>query len=491
MGLGVPEKFTRAPSSGYRGEAGDLSLQDCAAVLIFADLSDEAQVQKVEELSLLPYGSTDAESAQAPFLILVPHSNSSSSRGATGAHQLKTFRQLLNVRIDDMIVGEPEGFKLALEVRARLTFHIRRSADFEEMIKSYEQADRGTFLKQCIDDTLWNYVRIRFRTQIPEIDPDIPLGEPAKIGDFSMGTILGRGSFGKVCQVQDLCNDTSDAKQVIKSISKRGMDIGSIKALKSEIDAMKILSSGDLYHPNVTQLYEIYHSGTHVFLRMEYGGPENLDQRLKSRDSEDNDCRPLSLKKIITIANECMATMKHLHTLAKVVHRDVKGGNIIVSEAMQEDVSIKFVDFGLAKIVQHTGICRGKCGTLPYMAPEILLEDQYDVFATDVWSLGILILDLLCMNRFIQRNYFDQDCAGRTSETRLLQGLRNHFNKPGKVEDILARHLRLEYQELLETSPALLDGMLNVVPKERLSAAQAAAASLHRSEGSPRGSTQN
>jgi CRP-like cAMP-binding protein len=79
--------------------------------------------------------------------------------------------------------------------------------------------------------------------------------------------------------------------------------------------------------------------------------------------------------------------LEHLHARG-IAHRDLKPENIVLST----DGSMKLADLGLAKVVYgKTGTC---CGTMEYLAPEVILLDGHTV-AVDWWALGILLFDLM------------------------------------------------------------------------------------------------
>lgn len=90
-------------------------------------------------------------------------------------------------------------------------------------------------------------------------------------------------------------------------------------------------------------------------------------------------------------AAELVLALEHLHE-NHIIHRDLKPENILVSA----DGHIVLTDFGLAKeqVVDHDSGATTWCGTIEYMAPEMLQGKNYGKSA-DFWSLGILIYDML------------------------------------------------------------------------------------------------
>ena len=86
-----------------------------------------------------------------------------------------------------------------------------------------------------------------------------------------------------------------------------------------------------------------------------------------------------------------VSALKYMHA-HKVIHRDLKLGNLFLNEKMQ----IKIGDFGLATKLEFDGDRkRTICGTPNYIAPEILEGKQGHSYEVDVWSLGVIIYTLL------------------------------------------------------------------------------------------------
>ena len=78
-----------------------------------------------------------------------------------------------------------------------------------------------------------------------------------------------------------------------------------------------------------------------------------------------------------------------------IMHRDIKHENIMASICDETDeVTLKFIDFGFSKIMLQGEYADEMVGTLAYCSPEILLGLQHSM-KTDVWSLGVVIYELL------------------------------------------------------------------------------------------------
>ena len=79
----------------------------------------------------------------------------------------------------------------------------------------------------------------------------------------------------------------------------------------------------------------------------------------------------------------------------RVIHRDLKPENILMDEAM----NVKIADFGLAGITTpFSGNLRQLCGTPEFTAPEIVQGKEYSGPAVDIWSLGVILYELLMVS---------------------------------------------------------------------------------------------
>ena len=88
-----------------------------------------------------------------------------------------------------------------------------------------------------------------------------------------------------------------------------------------------------------------------------------------------------------------MAGLEYLHKKG-VSHRDIKPENLLLTE---NDV-LKISDFGMATVFRHQGrerLLERRCGTMPYIAPEILLRSQYNAEPADIWSCGVVLVAML------------------------------------------------------------------------------------------------
>lgn len=246
------------------------------------------------------------------------------------------------------------------------------------------------------------------------------------------------------------------------SIDKAHIDsFAGVSRMHALIKIMNLLST-QRTHPNIIKLYTVSQSVTHLHLRMEDGGSQNLLGCLSTNNV-------LSWANAMHVVSQCHAAIAFLHLGPLIVHRDISTESFAISTSLR----VKLVDFHCASIFRHQGTGRGKVGTFPFMAPELVLSREYLLLPTDMWSLGVLVMEIMCrvdiLTQVCLRNVMNPRSANRES----MQAILTFFSQPGAVEDVLRNNMRAELMVGIEQSSRLLQGMLDVSPGTRCTAYQA------------------
>jgi serine/threonine protein kinase len=90
------------------------------------------------------------------------------------------------------------------------------------------------------------------------------------------------------------------------------------------------------------------------------------------------------------IFKEILEAMIIMHSKG-ICHRDIKPKNILLDT---DEFFIKITDFGLSAFCSEYELLSGSCGTQKYMAPEVLKDKDYDGKKADIFSLGVLLLNI-------------------------------------------------------------------------------------------------
>jgi serine/threonine protein kinase len=204
--------------------------------------------------------------------------------------------------------------------------------------------------------------------------------QPQTIGRYEVIRVLGAGAMGSVVLAED---PKIKRKVAIKTVK---MD-----AIRNEADRHEFMArfqreaevSGLLNHPSIVAIYDVGDSDLGPFLAMEYVAGKPLDHFIKNQV-------PLSISHKLRIAAGVAEALDHAHAKG-IIHRDVKPGNVMVSEEGHP----KLMDFGIAKREDASLTQTGTfLGTPSYASPEQIKEGTVDN-RSDIFSFGVLVFELL------------------------------------------------------------------------------------------------
>ena len=166
-------------------------------------------------------------------------------------------------------------------------------------------------------------------------------------------------------------------------------DIVAIKMIPlTETDEMasvqrEILMLRECDHPNIVKYYGSWRASDALWIAMEYCAGGSVSDIMVALDA------PLDEAVISYICRETLSGLVYLHSQGRV-HRDIKCGNILLTESG----SVKLADFGVAAQLTSTLSKRNTfIGTPHWMAPEVIQASQYDG-KVDVWALGISLIEM-------------------------------------------------------------------------------------------------
>jgi len=448
--------LTMADACDGAGDWLDSRLNSCNLALIFCNPMDGEHMNLCTRL-------LDRLSHSAPPVILVVHSVAEDLRGKWCEDAcVEACSEALAAGVDDVIMAEAAGSALVHAVQSKC--QVIAHGPCEHFNRHRSDFDFLDNIADQVHETLWHYLRSRLKLHVPPLDYKIEPGEPFELAGFQVGALLGAGAFGKVFTLKQ-ANDL----QVVKMIPKSSIQTTQkLIRLDDHIRIMELLSS--IAHPNVVQLYRVHHSETHVLFRMEYAGRINLCQRLSRRDAGHEDLPAARAKSIMSQLIDALA---FLHRVAKVAHGDIKSENIIINEN-EMDITAKIVDFDMAMRADDTTRAVDACGTFPFMAPELVLDRRPLVLPTDVWSTGVVFLEIVCYCRCLEQTLKIHRGTTMKSQvlSQLLMTIRVWFQQSQALASLLESRLRFELREMMGASKVLIEGMLQSEPSKRFTASE-------------------
>jgi len=215
--------------------------------------------------------------------------------------------------------------------------------------------------------------------------------------DYNLKKVVGTGTFGKV--IRAICKKTN--KEVaIKRIKKKKLDEMSKGLLQNEIRIHT-----EIKHESVVCLYDTCETPKYICLIMELCTGGDVFDLLEKEEHLDE-------IKAAGMIHQIVTAVDYIHNRG-VVHRDLKLENILIVKD-----KIKIADFGFATTIKtQKSLMDGTCGSLNYVAPEVLTKKPYSK-ACDLWSIGVI---LYCMLAGYLPFYEFPENGGRPKTFRRIQ----------------------------------------------------------------------
>lgn len=209
-------------------------------------------------------------------------------------------------------------------------------------------------------------------------DPASPGAVKGKNGPaWVRGEIIGHGSLGQVFLALNQTTGQIFAVKEVRFDQRDKADLTFKQALENEISICK-----ELHHPRIVSYlgHDDIESSLYIYLEYMPGG--SITQVLSQFGAFDESL-------IATYTRDLLEGLNYLHTRQPVVlHRDVKGANILVGLESR----VKLSDFGCSKRTADT-LSQSLRGSIPWMAPEVIQQTGYGR-RSDVWSLGCVVIEM-------------------------------------------------------------------------------------------------
>ncbi|KAM3230210.1 hypothetical protein ACQJBY_060793 [Aegilops geniculata] len=222
--------------------------------------------------------------------------------------------------------------------------------------------------------------------------------------EFDDTPCLGEGSFGAVLKARHRVTGKTVAIKVLRS---NGDLAAANKEMQDEAGFLEACSP----NPYVVGSHGLFRDPEtyNLCLAMDYVGP-NLHAFLSERQPLPEAIVKAYMWQLLTGANK-------MHGKDRIVHRDIKPQNILVGEGGK---ILKLCDLGLAMSLKTARKPYEFAGTMPYMAPEMLLgKPDYDA-GVDVWSLGCVMAEMLTGEMLFKADKKDDRTAQLSAIFRVL-----------------------------------------------------------------------
>ncbi|MBO1738362.1 serine/threonine protein kinase [Leifsonia sp. TF02-11] len=246
--------------------------------------------------------------------------------------------------------------------------------------------------------------------------------QPPNLPGFSYVRVLGSGGFADVF----LYEQNMPRRQVAVKVMLAEVVTSQVKQMfQAEANLMAQLST----HPSILTVYQASVSADgRPYLVMELCSSA-IGQRYRSE--------PLAVPEVLSIGVRIASAVETAHR-AGVLHRDIKPSNILTTAYGHPVLS----DFGIAATLSEADVTEAIGLSIPWSAPEVLLDETSGTIASEVWSIGATIYSLLA-----GRSPFEQPGKENTSAEliqRITKGRPQPIGRPDvppRLEQILMRSM--------------------------------------------------
>jgi serine/threonine protein kinase len=219
-----------------------------------------------------------------------------------------------------------------------------------------------------------------------QVNLDEVLGAPGSDCLYEKVKVLGSGSFGQAWLVRR----KKDGKLLVAKL----LDLSQMSAKDQKYVEAEIQCLASCHHFAIVRYEEDFSAHPKMLIVMEFADAGDLNMQIKARSAEG--FRYFEEHEVGYTFVQLAMALDHVHR-NKMLHRDIKGANVL----LMSSGLVKLGDFGFSQQYEDTvsGAVAGTfCGTPYYLAPELWKRQRYSKKA-DIWSLGILLYEMMALKR--------------------------------------------------------------------------------------------
>eukprot|EP01118_Nematostelium_gracile_P000298 TRINITY_DN10293_c0_g1_i1.p1 TRINITY_DN10293_c0_g1~~TRINITY_DN10293_c0_g1_i1.p1 ORF type:complete len:620 (-),score=175.77 TRINITY_DN10293_c0_g1_i1:4-1863(-) len=192
---------------------------------------------------------------------------------------------------------------------------------------------------------------------------------------FNLEDKIGEGSFGSVWKAKQR---DSQFTLAIKIITLRGAEKAD-EGITHEINILKACN-----HTNIVSYFGSCFNGNDLWILMDYCAVGSVEDLMVTNQ------KTLSERQIAFVCLSSLKGLEYLHNYQKIIHRDIKAANILLTEAGE----VKLADFGVSQTLSSALLSSDAIvGTPLFVSPEVVKDKLY-TNKQDIWALGITMIEM-------------------------------------------------------------------------------------------------
>ncbi len=257
-----------------------------------------------------------------------------------------------------------------------------------------------------------------------------------KVGKYEIIRALGSGGFGSVFLAKDIWLDIKVALKVPHKQSQELYKLLKEPRLQAALD-----------HPNIVRLLAAEKIDKVFFFVMEYVKGRTLEKILQKE-------KVLDVVLAVEYIRQVAAGVDHAHK-NKIIHRDLRPSNIMVSEEGQ----VKITDFGTSAWLANVSYATTRIGSPPYMAPEQFQGKAG--FAADIYSIGCILYEMVIGRPPI----YDPDpfkILEKAQEGKITPPRLKNVRVPRELDEIIMHCLAAKSEERFQRPGDLLKALADI-----------------------------
>ena len=279
---------------------------------------------------------------------------------------------------------------------------------------------------------------------MPEISiSDLGIDKSTQLGTGTFGTVYKGTWVGSPVAVKMIPVLPRSRKHMLKSIEK------------------EIRINTKLRHPNIIQFLAYTKGEKAVCLVHEFIEGSNMEDAIF--DTAKKQQLGIQPHHKLFIAQQVMQGMAYMHALRPViVHQDIKPGNILIQKST---FVAKLCDFGISRIksvlASTTTTVGAVDGSPGYMAPECLVGGEKSTTATDIWAVGVTLLEFFC-----ERDAWDVD--GEVNPVEKIKEMMREEIAPIRRSDTMEPEVRSWLTQCINFNPYARSSAVDILSQINL-----------------------